>query len=162
IFRRRFHQAARERCPFRSRKSHCQPRLSPRTPWKLHEAKSREPERSFHKQTQANRKLKPRRAKHLLSPSMGSFNAHISGWPTKAALSPTSGVCSEKMDANQPGLGTRAGGKALQPSFISCQVPSLQYLIVSLVTIGRGRVTRFGTSLPSSFWTASLSARAPE
>ena len=31
---------------------------------------------------------------------------HSSGWPTSAALRPISGVCSEKIEANQPGLVT--------------------------------------------------------
>jgi hypothetical protein len=50
----------------------------------------------------------------------------------------------------------------LQPSFISCQVPSLQYLMVSAVATGKGRVVRGGTSSPSSALTASFSARAKE
>ena len=61
-----------------------------------------------------------------------------------------------------PGLATSDGWKALQPAFISSQVPSLQSLIVSLVTIGSGSVVSFGMSLPSSFSTASFSASAPE
>src|SRR4051794_27789509 len=64
----------------------------------------------------------------------------FSGWPTRAAWKPTSGVWSEKIEANQPGFGTSDGGKALQPAFISSQEPVSQYLIVSLVTIGSGRV----------------------
>src|SRR5438105_15882971 len=63
----------------------------------------------------------------------------FSGWPTRAALRPISGVCSEKIEANQPGLGTIEGLKALQPAFISAQVPSWHSLLVSLVARGRGR-----------------------
>ena len=90
------------------------------------------------------------------------MRAYCSGWPTRAAGKPISGVASEKIEANQPGFGTSDGGKALQPPFISSQVPSLHSLIVSLVTIGNGSLVSFGTSFPSSFCTASFSARPPE
>ena len=68
----------------------------------------------------------------------------------------------EKIEANQPGFDTIEGLKALQPAFISFQVPSWQSLIVSLVTSGSGRVVCSASSLPSSFSTASFSASAPE
>ena len=74
-----------------------------------------------------------------------------SGWPTRAAARPISGVSSEKIEANQPGLVTIDGGKALQPSFISCQVPSWQYFTVSLVTMFCATSVSAGMSPPSSF-----------
>src|SRR3712207_3510632 len=54
------------------------------------------------------------------------------------------------------------GLNALQPAFISSQVPSWHSLTVSFVTTGRGRTTFLGTSLPSSLATASFRASAPE
>src|SRR6185437_3748959 len=92
----------------------------------------------------------------------GEERSYSSGWPTRAADRPISGVCSEKIDANHPGLGTIEGLNALQPDFISCQVPSWQSLMVSLVTSGSGRIVVLGTVLPSRASTASLSARPPE
>src|SRR5215468_9958508 len=94
--------------------------------------------------------------------ALASGEDQCSGWPTSAALKPISGVRSEKIEANQPGLVTIVGLKALHPAFISSQVPSWQNLIVSLVTTGSGSLVSFGTSLPSSLSTASLSARPPE
>lgn len=82
--------------------------------------------------------------------------------PDEGGVEPISGVWSEKIEANQPGLETSDGLKTLQPAFISAQVPSSHSLIVSLVTTGSGRIVVFGTSLPSIASTASFSASAPE